>query len=126
MMCVKSSVKYSPIHGLGCFADEKIKKGQVVWELNPKIDLEFSETELAAFSEITKDFLRTYSYGQQNASGKCYVLCGDHARHMNHADDPNLLEVNGKNVAARDIEAGEELTCDYTIFDLDYRQKLRP
>jgi hypothetical protein len=27
MMQVRSSVKYSPIHGLGCFAEEDIKEG---------------------------------------------------------------------------------------------------
>ena len=52
------------------------------------------------------------------------TLCGDHAKHMNHSDDPNLLDLE-TNVAARDIAAGEELTCNYYIFDLDASRKLR-
>jgi SET domain-containing protein len=47
---------------------------------------------------------------------------------MNHTTTPNLLETsgpNGKNIAARDIKKGEELTCDYTAFDLNVQEKIR-
>jgi SET domain-containing protein len=48
---------------------------------------------------------------------------------MNHATNPNLHEIindDGKvvDVALRDIAAGEELTIDYHIFDLDAARKL--
>lgn len=46
---------------------------------------------------------------------------------MNHSSDPNLLEGGDNlelNVAARDIEVGEELTCNYYRFDLDVSEKL--
>lgn len=55
-----------------------------------------------------------------------YLLCGDHARHMNHSDAPNCGELHtrfspeSKTVALRDIASGEELTEDYASFeDLD-------
>lgn len=126
MMCVKSSVRYSPIHGLGCYTDEDIKKGQVVWKFDPRFDLEVKASELATLPQVTKDFFRTYAYGHGEGENKTYILCGDHARHMNHSTDANLLEegAEGLNIAARDISAGEELTCDYTLFDTDYKTKL--
>lgn len=51
---------------------------------------------------------------------------------MNHSCDPNTYsadeidEENGgsyKTVALRDIPAGEEITCDYDLFELDSRDK---
>lgn len=127
-MQIRSSVKYSPIHGLGCFAEEDIKEGQVVWEFDPRLDLVIDTDELTGFPPAVIEFLRMYCYGQQEAGKKTMVLCGDHGRHMNHTTTPNVIEVpgpNGKNIAARDIKKGEELTCDYTAFDLDVQDKLR-
>lgn len=60
-----------------------------------------------------------------------YVLCADDARYMNHSDDPAARgdygadPVFGVDIAVRDIEPGEELTCDYTAFDRIDRQRLR-
>jgi SET domain-containing protein len=128
MMQVRSSVKYSPIHGLGCFADEDIKEGQVVWEFDPRLDLVIEAKDLPSFPAAVVEFLKMYCYGQDEGGKKVMILCGDHARHMNHTATPNLLEAsgpNGKNIAARDITKGEELTCDYTLFDMDVLEKLR-
>lgn len=47
------------------------------------------------------------------------VLCGDNARFMNHSFEPNCDDRTGVTFALRDILAGEELTCDYRVFDLE-------
>ncbi len=46
MLVVKTFLKFSPIHGLGCFAGEDLKKGQLVWRFDPGIDLTFTEEEV--------------------------------------------------------------------------------
>ena len=39
-------------------------------------------------------------------------------RFMNHSTTPNCIDAkNGLCIAIKDIEEGEELTCDYTFFD---------
>jgi hypothetical protein len=39
---------------------------------------------------------------------------------MNHSDDPNTGQLNPDvEIALRDIEVGEELTCNYRTFDAD-------
>ena len=45
---------------------------------------------------------------------------------MNHSSSPNVASVFSKDVdlATRDIEVGEELTCDYYAFDLEAAEKL--
>jgi hypothetical protein len=54
-----------------------------------------------------------------------YVLCGDDARFLNHSENPNCFdfysgEEQDITVAERDIYLGEELTCNYALFDLDW------
>jgi SET domain-containing protein len=47
---------------------------------------------------------------------------------MNHSDSPNTVSavINGEEltIAARDIAIDEELTCDYSEFDLLTPQKV--
>jgi SET domain-containing protein len=112
---------------LGCFTNEDIKKGQVVWELDHKLDLRLLFSELQHLPEPVQEYLHVYGYAEMFEGEKTIVLCGDHSKHMNHAANPNLLGIGGKlnsDVAKRDIKAGEELTCDYYEFDLDAVQKL--
>jgi len=128
MLLVKASIRPSPIHGMGCFAEEPIRKGQVVWRFDPRLDLVIPYETLGSFPQVTQDFLNMYGYATMQNGHKVIILCGDHARHMNHSGTPNCLDafLEGVevNIAARDIAPGEELTCDYYSFDLDARQKL--
>lgn len=127
MLLVSATLKSSPIHGLGCFTNEGIKKGQLVWIMDERIDVRVPASELRSLPEPTQAFLHMYGYATTYQGQKVIILCGDHAKHMNHAEDPNLIEGSGdveSDIAARDIEAGEELTCNYYHFDLDANRKL--
>lgn len=126
MLLVKTLLKYSLIHGVGCFADEDIIKGTLVWRFDEGIDLALTASEIAQLPDSFQAFLKTYAYVPLNSDDDMYILCIDHARHMNHSDNPNLLETpGGENVAARDIKRGEELTCNYQVFDREFKNKLR-
>jgi SET domain-containing protein len=125
MLTVKTNLKYSEIHGLGCFAAEDLKKGQIVWRFDPGIDLVFRNEDLKKLPPSFSEFIKVYAYSPVSEKEKTYILCSDHARHMNHSEDPNLAETpEGENIALRDIKAGEELTCDYTQFDKEAHFKL--
>jgi len=123
MLLVKSRIGLSKIHGVGCFTEERIKKGQTVWVFNGRIDARVPVSELASFPRPIRDLLRMYGYEEMHEGRRTIVLCGDHARYMNHSDEPNLIDEE-TNVAARNIEPGEELTCNYYAFDLDAHRKL--
>ena len=123
MLLVRCSVRPSAIHGLGCFTEEAIKAGQTVWIFDSRIDIRVPVSDLTGFPDAIQDFLRTYGYEEMHDGERTILLCGDHARHMNHADEPNLID-GDTNIAARDIPAGEELTCNYYVFDLDAHRKL--
>jgi SET domain-containing protein len=124
MMCVKTRLRPSGIHGVGLFADEPIAAGMIVWKFDEGLDQRFSEDFYATRNALLKEFLFTYAW--LDVSG--WILCGDDARFVNHSALPNLG--GGKalvSIALRDIPVGEELTEDYEMFDLDfvsYRENL--
>jgi len=105
------------------FAEERIKKGQVIWIFDPRIDSRVPVSDLPTFPPAMRAFLRKHGYEEMHEGRRTIVLCGDHARHVNHADEPNVLD-GEIDAAARDIEPGEELTCNYYTFDLDAERKL--
>lgn len=112
----------SSIHGIGLFADEFISEGTTIWTFNPLIDLRFSEEQMNQLPLSSLEQIKKYSYREKHS--RLYVLCGDDARFFNHSENPNCIDVfyNEKEdltFADRDIHLGEELTCNYSLFDLD-------
>ena len=119
MLLVKTRLGTSDIHGLGVFADERIPKGTLMWEFTRGFDLELR----------IEDFLPQKSYilhyGSMFEPG-VYLLCGDDARFMNHSDRPNMSGSGTQNFALCDIAAGEEITCDYREFIVDFMDFKNP
>ena len=128
MLCVKTKLKSSNISGIGLFADEPIAKGEVIWEFSPDLDLLLSKEQVDNLSAPAREQFFNYSY-LDKIRGK-YLLCGDDSRFFNHSDNPNCLDCTSDEkditIAARDIEAGEELTCDYKVFygDIEDHQEI--
>lgn len=133
MMKVAVVVKQSPVHGLGLFAVDAISagtelfrfvahqpNGSIPTDCDFKVPLEKTDDEEKHFGWIcprTPDMLS---------------ICGDHARYWNFSPlhvAPNAIaqgfDEHGEDiiVAARDIEAGEELLLDMAT-DLDASRKL--
>lgn len=126
MLTVKTYLAPSSIHGLGLFAAEPVPAGAVVWMFHPGADQVLSPETLYALPAAARAALEAYCY---RAAPGAFVLCSDDARFMNHSDSPNTATgegdtEHGATVAARDIAPGEELTCDYREFDLDWAEKL--
>lgn len=128
MLMVKTKLGPSSIAGIGLFADENIPAGTVTWRFVPGFDQLFSEEEVASLPEPARSELLNYTY-KHPQTGQ-YVYCLDNARFMNHADDANTRgvheagQIEGYDVATRDIAKGEELTCNYFTFDGNVETKL--
>ncbi len=118
MLNIKTTLGSSTIAGTGLFAAEFIPKGTVVWQFDPMIDQVYTEAQFQAVPPANKSFLKTYCFMYM---GK-YYLCVDNARFFNHSDEPNCMSADfnennlGHTVAKRDIQVGEELTDDYSLF----------
>ncbi len=122
MLLVKTKLGVSMIEGIGLFAVEPIAEGTTIWRFHPLIDLRLTAEQIDELASPCREQTRKYSYREKHSG--LYVLCGDDARFFNHSASPNCLDIyNGHDedvtIAKRDIEAGEELTCDYALFDLD-------
>ena len=116
MLLIKTYLDKSSIHGIGVFTDEFIKKGTVVWEFNPLVDVILTEKQLNELPEVTRKFIEDHGFPYPfGANNHCLSL--DHAQYMNHSDTPNIDGAGDKNVALQDIPKGTELTDNYYLYE---------
>lgn len=112
---VETELRPSGIHGIGTFLLRPVRKGDLIWRFDSRVDRIYSDEEIAALPPHMQRFLETYSTWHEGL--KLWVLCGDNGRHFNHSQTPNTVSLGigfGDDVAADDLEAGTELTTDYT------------
>lgn len=117
MMLVPCYLAASEIEGLGVFSRETIKRGQLIWRFDPRIDRMISLDSFTNADERLSEFLKRYTYIPPYDTNVC-ILDGDEGRYMNHSETPNT-DFSGIDAgyALEDIPAGMELTCDYREFD---------
>ncbi len=121
MLLVETFVGPSKIEGVGVFAVQRIKKGTLLWEYRPKLDLSFSKEELHDLPVSIRSLLTRYAYPHHEIEG-LLIIESDNGRFMNHADVPNTdFRPQIAAYALTDIELGEEITCDYREFDPNFR-----
>jgi len=131
MILVKTKLGKSNIDGIGCFADEDIAKGTVIWRFVPGFDQEFSMEFVDRLPNFCRDQVVKYAYISKKTGN--YILCTDDTRFFNHSENNNVKNLSAKNeqegidIAIRDIKKGEELLYDYSVFadfDPELLQKL--
>ena len=125
MLIIATTLRPSPVHGLGVFTTQPVRAGTVVSRFLPPFDIQYPAVLLPALSDAERAYLRNFAYRSRYTG--LYILTGDHDRYMNHSDTPNVgMNPNGntENLALRDLAADEELTCDYRTFDADWQEKL--
>jgi len=111
MLKVKTKLGISAIAGIGLFADEFIPAGTIIWEYTAGMDKTFPD--IYHEDPLERAFLEVYCYRYDGM----YILCIDNGRFINHSDDPNTDDKNGRvTMARRDIQPGEEITSDYRDF----------
>lgn len=115
MLLVRTTIGLSNIHGIGIFAAEFIPKDTIIWKFQPGFDLKLSEEAIQQLAPPALEQTLKYSYLENGE----YILCSDDARFFNYSRTPNCTtdELKRYTIAARDIQAGEELTEDYEEFD---------
>jgi hypothetical protein len=121
MLRVPTFVAPSRIAGVGLFAATNIPARTILWKFTEGVDWRLTPEEVANFPEPFQSKLRHYLF--QEESG-LFVLCGDNAKFMNHSEEPNCDDTGAvRTISLRAIRAGEELTCDYRLFDLESMTK---
>jgi len=115
MFLVPTELRSSPIHGIGVFLLMPVKKGDLLWRFDSRIDRIFTDDEVASFPEALKIFVDANSYWHRKSG--TLMMCGDNGRFVNHSDFPTMKALGepafGDDVAACDMSPGTELTSDY-------------
>ena len=111
MLLIKTEIKGSPIHGVGLFSLEEVRYGELISMIDPIFSKEFTEKEIESLNDVAKEFLRIYSFKSKKNSNKILLL--DNERMMNHSDNPNTYFINGYTFCKKDINIGDEITCNY-------------
>jgi uncharacterized protein len=119
MLLIRTFIGASAIHGNGVFAAEDIACDTVVWRYEPNFDRVISDEELSGMPDAFCDYINMYAYRSSDIGGRLLLPC-DHAKFLNHSTTPNTVELPLKSVANKLIRMGEELTCDYSKFCVDW------
>jgi len=119
MIHIKYRLDRSALHGIGLFADEAIKKGQVVYTASPALDLNLSKNQFEGLNE--KEQTEVKYYGFWDELNNVWHVDFDVSRFINHSSDASLTQEKGHKdaylIAARNINSGEELTQNYLEFE---------
>jgi uncharacterized protein len=118
MFLIRTRIGPSDIHGTGVFACENVDQGALIWRFEPLFDREISEAELSDMPAAFQEYIAMYAYRASELGGRLILSC-DHAKFLNHSADPNTSEVALGSIANRQINAGDEITCDYEAFCID-------
>jgi len=102
--------------GFGVFATKFIPKGTITWVIDD-LDQVLEAGVVAELDKLRQETVRKYSY--RNCFGQ-YVLCWDIGRYVNHSFCANCLTTAYDfDIAVTDINAGDELTNEYGLLNLD-------
>lgn len=112
-------IRDSPIEGTGLFTRVAIKKGDTIWVSRNEDPVEekiYTDEEFKEFQKWCIENGKEWD-AVANGDGTHSAAISDRKNHPgdfgNHSCDPNMSK--GR-TALRDIEAGEELTADYSQF----------
>jgi SET domain-containing protein len=128
VILVPHYVGASAIQGVGLFCAQALQPGQVVYRYDYRFVQVISQVEIDALPPPMRESVLKYSYrgrGAQRLSG-AYWFCVDDGRYMNHSVTPNCVWSDAADayLAAAELPADTELTCDYRDFcepgDLDF------
>ena len=115
MFLIDTYLDKSKIQGVGVFAKENIKKGQLIKEVRPDFEIEFNKDNLPKMPLALAKLIDTHAYERELGS-KILVMGIDNEKYLNHSNDPN---VNDNGIALKNIKIGDEITVDYKDFDVN-------
>ena len=118
MFLIDTYLDKSKIQGVGVFAKENIKKGQLIKEVRPDFEIEFNKDNLPKMPLALAKLIDTHAYERELGS-KILVMGIDNEKYLNHSNDPN---VNDNGIALKDIKIGDEITLDYKDFDVNFNK----
>lgn len=117
MIHPKTELKFIDQHvGYGVFATEFIPEGSITY-VKDSLELQISPTDYLLHSADMKASIDRFSYIDERGFR---IVSWDFAKYVNHCCQCNTISTGyGFEIAIRDIQAGEQITDEYGIFNLD-------
>ncbi len=101
--------------GYGVFATQFIPEGTIVYAKD-SLELEVSPAAFRSHSEAMQVIIEKYSFRDQRGFR---IVSWDFAKYVNHCCNCNTISTGyGFEIAIRDIQADEEITDEYGIFNM--------
>ncbi len=103
--------------GYGVFATAPIPKGTIVYAKD-KLEIELTPKQFNKLDKIHQNIADKYSYIDEKGNR---VISWDNAKYVNHRCDCNSMSTGyGFEVAIKDINANEEITDEYGLFNIPF------
>lgn len=119
MIHIAYALKTSDLHGVGLFADEDIKQGQLIYTASPLLDLNITQEQFDSLDQKEKDEILWWGFFDQPS--QMWHVDFDVSKFINHSDHATVTQDENHDeaylVATRDIKSGEELTQNYLEFE---------
>lgn len=102
--------------GYGVVATKFIPKGTITW-VQDDIDQVFTALQTKSLNLSSQKVLGIYSFINRNGEK---ILCWDNGKYVNHSFNPSCFTTTFDfEIATRDNQIGEELTCDYGYLNIE-------
>lgn len=106
----------SPQMGYGVFATAPIPEGTIVY-VKDSLEIVVSPAEYLRHTAEMQKVMEKYSYIDEHGNR---IISWDFAKYVNHCCQCNTISTGyGFEIAIRDIAAGEQITDEYGIFNLE-------
>lgn len=107
--------------GYGVFATQFIPRGTITY-VKDSLELEVFPEAYETYSPDMQEIIEKYSYIDERG---VRIISWDFAKYVNHCCNCNTMSTGyGFEIAIRDIQAGEEITDEYGIFNIPREMEL--
>lgn len=107
--------------GYGVFATEFIPEGTIIY-VKDSLELIITPADFVTHSKEMQSVIDKYSYVDESGNR---IVSWDFAKYVNHCCNCNTISTGyGFEIAIRDIHAGEQITDEYGIFNIDREMEL--
>lgn len=122
MMHPDTKLKFkNPQIGYGVFATSFIPKGTITY-IQDELDVVIPPDDDRLLNPLYQEILEKFSFMDWNGN---LVFCWDIAKYVNHCCHCNTMYTGyGFEIAIRDIQAGEEITDEYGLFNFSEEMDL--
>jgi len=119
MIHIKYILDKSSVHGIGLFADQDVKKGELIYSASPALDLNISQEKFDSLRPKEQQEIKYWGFWVE--AEKVWHVDFDNSKFLNHSEWGNVTQdfshPEAWLVALRDIKQGEELTQNHLEFE---------